>query len=88
MTPWLCLHNIVSSLKSKVSTGTLSARDVIMITVCLLVGLQALPCQSTGKTNHKRRALWVQAIFKLLRHKINLLQESDRSHALQYFAVI
>ncbi len=86
MTPWLCLHNIASSLKSKVSTGTLNASDIIMITVGLLVGLQALPCQSTGKINHQRGALWVQAISKLLRHKINLLNECVCSYALQKVA--
>ena len=46
-----------SKLSQKVSMGTLYASDIIMITVCLLLGLQSLPCQSTGKSNHQQRAL-------------------------------
>ena len=68
--------------------GRLYASDIIMITVCLLLGLQSLPCQSTGKSNHQQRALWVQAISKLLHQKTNPLNESVSftSYTLQKFA--
>jgi hypothetical protein len=80
MTPWLSLQNVASSLKCKISTDSVSASGVIilsiiMITVRLIVGLQALPCPSTGKFDRQWRALWVQAIPQLLRHPSNLLNE-------------
>ena len=57
--------------------------SIITITIRLLVRLQALPCPSTGKLNSQWRALWIQAIPKLLCHPINLLNESVRCYALQ-----